>query len=644
MYKVLVICCLFNFVLLNSYSQIITLPGMETRWMTYVDGGSSPYFYPENLLIDKSGKPVVIGAISQEGNPNFISAGSFQAQPNISGLNALVFKLDTLGKLEWGTYFGFEGQVESSTLDKNDNIILGGVAYPFNYIPLPPIISSNAGLPYIDSNIVTDSYGNPYNTNSGDATLAKLSGNGSLQWATLVGGLGFDMITKVAVDSSGNIYALGITGSKENIATPGAFMQNLFTADIDYEDDQYEYYKGGTANFLMKFNAQGQKVWGTYLIHPDADSLGFLVEFSDIDIDLEGNLIISGITHKEVPGLISTNAFQSDYNCTDSCNTMVLIKFNANGAFDWGTYYGNDQIKIDYLYTVPNVTLIGTDIYLTSITSTPELASDGAYQETLRGNNDAFIAKFNSRGQRLWHTYFGGDALEALANNDMQLSKDSCLLLAGVTTSDQNFADTNSLYNNAKAYYNGFVAKFDLQGNKKWIYYTSPETTYTFSPGRSYLATNATGKLYHLRGQRSYDADPLPYTETVQYVPTNASIETNYLSLLVDTTADLISPIDTTIDTVPPIIDTPNIPIAIQVYPNPNNGNFTIEGTALAEINFDMVLFDEMGRRVIQKRLPQVVKQNFIFRKMLAAGTYILWLRSQDGAITKTFKILINSE
>jgi photosystem II stability/assembly factor-like uncharacterized protein len=56
-----------------------------------------------------------------------------------------------------------------------------------------------------------------------DAIVAKLAGDGSLVYATLLGGFGNELAYRVAVDGAGNAYVAGATGSSDFPKTPGAF-------------------------------------------------------------------------------------------------------------------------------------------------------------------------------------------------------------------------------------------------------------------------------------------------------------------------------------------------------------------------------------------------------------------------------------
>jgi len=70
----------------------------------------------------------------------------------------------------------------------------------------------------------------------------------------------------------------------------------------------------------------------------------------------------------------------------------------------WGTYYGGTGNDVGGQCSVDK----NGNVFLVGLTqSTNNIASTGAFQDTLAGNSNGFLAKFNSAGQRLWGTYFG---------------------------------------------------------------------------------------------------------------------------------------------------------------------------------------------------------------------------------------------
>ena len=87
--------------------------------------------------------------------------------------------------------------------------------------------------------------------------IVKFDPNGNRLWGTYYGGLNYNEITDVKIDSQNNIVLCGITHAETNISTVGAHKTNL---------------TGISDAFLVKFNAIGTRLWGTYFGGQDHES------------------------------------------------------------------------------------------------------------------------------------------------------------------------------------------------------------------------------------------------------------------------------------------------------------------------------------------------------------------------------------
>lgn len=220
-----------------------------------------------------------------------------------------------------------------------------------------------------------------------DAFLVKFDSGGVRQWGTYYGGSGYDQGGSCTIDGSGNIYIAGRTSTTGNgISTIGAH-QNL--------------YGGGLWDaFLIKFNSNGVRQWGTY--YGGAGS-----EDGVCATDSLGNIFITGMTESNSGTVIATfGAHQTTYA---GGRDAFIVKFNNNGVRQWGTYYGGSGYDIGTSCTTDSL----GNSYLTGFTQThnsTDIATFGAHQSNFGGGlgGDAFLVKFNSSGQRQWGTYYGG--------------------------------------------------------------------------------------------------------------------------------------------------------------------------------------------------------------------------------------------
>jgi hypothetical protein len=334
------------------------------QWSTYY-GGSVDDFC-ESATIDKSGNIFLTGMTN---SPNAIATeGSHQS--TLGGdRDAFLVKFNSSGKRQWGTYYGGNewDQGMAVILDISGNIYL-------------------AGLTRSNNDISTEgSHQNIYVDNT-DAFLVKFNDRGVRQWGTYFGGEGLDYGLSVSIDSTNNIYIAGFTNSQNAIATS--------------ESHQEIYGGGGYDAFLVKFNNDGVRQWGTYY---GGDSLDYGRSVTTDDL---GNIYLAGNTMS--PEEIST--YESHQSSYGGGHDAFLVKFSSSGVRQWGTYYGGNDDDTGYSVTTDGL----GSVFLTGHTeSTEDIATEGSHQSTYGGNyGDAFLVKFNILGVRQWGTYYGGSTYD----------------------------------------------------------------------------------------------------------------------------------------------------------------------------------------------------------------------------------------
>ena len=279
----------------------------------------------------------------------------------------------------------------------------------------------------------------------------------SLVWATYFGGNGQDQGTAVTTDNSGNVFITGWTQSKSGIATSGAY-QTSFTgggSSINNTGDA----------FIAKFNNEGNILWATYYGGSGDDRA------NGISLDVMANVYIAGYT-TSVSGIATSGAFQSSsYDITyGSGGDGFLAKFNATGAIVWATYFGGKDHNGSIIEGIACQNTNG-DVYITGSTeSYSGLATSGAFQTSINGNSDAFIAKFNLDGKESWATYFGGNGEEG--SNGISINDSGNLFITGYTNSSTGLA-TSGAYQTS---YGGgswdvFLTKFSSDGIIFWSTY-----------------------------------------------------------------------------------------------------------------------------------------------------------------------------
>ena len=353
--------------------------------------------------------------------------------------------IDPNPNLEWGTYYGGGGNEEGMSIfgDADGNVFVTGYTMSKNGIA------------------TTGSHQETYSTADWDAFVAKFNTNGVRQWGTYYGGeTGSSIGRRISCDTDGNIFVTGFTKSTTGIATSGAHQETYAGGSV--------YGIAGDA-FVVKFNTNGIRQWGTYY-GGDGDDCGL-----GISCDENGYVFITGLT-SSAAGIATSGAYQEVYagGIAGSLEGDVfVVKFNTNGVCQWGTYYGGNGLDIG-----EGISYDGNgNVFVTGNTnSTTGIATSGAYQETYAGGSggsyeaDAFIAKFNTDGNYQWGTYYGGSKCDV----GLGISCDTTgnVFVTGYTASENGIVTSGAHQDTfAGGSYHGcdaFVAKFNTNGVCQW--------------------------------------------------------------------------------------------------------------------------------------------------------------------------------
>ncbi|MBZ5546324.1 MAG: SBBP repeat-containing protein, partial [Acidobacteriia bacterium] len=227
-----------------------------------------------------------------------------------------------------------------------------------------------------------------------------------LSYSTYLGGTGGDVAYGIAVDSSGNAYVTGTTGSPN-------FPTRLAEQDT---------YSGGGDAFVAKFNAAGSGlVYSTYLG-------GFYSDTSvAIALDPAGDAYVTGRTYSaDFP--TTTDALQSSYGGNGDAFVAKLSPTGSELAYS--TYLGGSEADFGQAIAVDSA----GDAYVTGPTQSTDFPTASPLQIGNDGGSDVFLAKVNPSGTGLvYSTYLGGssaDSAQAIA-----LDSSGNVYLAGYTFS-----------------------------------------------------------------------------------------------------------------------------------------------------------------------------------------------------------------
>jgi hypothetical protein len=368
--------------------------------------------------------------------------------------------------LQWGTYFGgnSDDRAFSVAVDRrNGDVFVVGLTYSTSGFPLwnPP----GGGAYYQNTN-----------NGSSDAFIAKFSGgNLSRLWCTYFGGSVLDAAHSVAVDRSGNVFVVGVTGSSSGFPlwNPGGGAYYQGTHNGGWYDAFIAQFSGGNLS----------RLWCTYFGGDDWD------EPTSVAVDGSGNVFVVGVT-RSTSGFPLWNPGGGAYydGNRDGGSDAFIAQFSGgNRSRLWCTYFGGDDWDEPTSVAVDgsgNVFVVGE----TESTSGFPLWNPGGgayYDGTLDGDYDAFIAKFSGGNRsRLWCTYFGGNDWDEATS--VAVDGSGNVFVVGYTYSSSGFPlrdpGGGAYYQNTNGSSDAFIAKFSGSNpSLVWsTYYGGSSTEYFF--------------------------------------------------------------------------------------------------------------------------------------------------------------------
>ncbi len=262
-------------------------------------------------------------------------------------------------------------------------------------------------------------------------------------WATYYGGNDIEQCSNITSDSQFNAVVTGFTDSKNFPVSIGSF-QTMWTGAPDV--------------FILKFNSVGKRLWATYYGGIGAE-YGHSIATDKLD-----NILITGQTRgvaliNNFP--ISVGAFQPNHSGVFNSDCFI-IKLNPNGTRLWATFYGALGEDIGYGISTDennNVIVVG----MTDSQNFP--VSNGSFQIYHNAvNKTAFVLKFDSNGNRLWATFYGGNNFEEAFS--VAIDKSNNIFFTGYTESSS-FPKTNGAYQPTLAgKRDAFLVKLNSDGNQ----------------------------------------------------------------------------------------------------------------------------------------------------------------------------------
>lgn len=383
------------------------------------------YFYHDNglnnhdVFIKTDSQSNLLFTTKELFNSNAATVGAFQEIKN-KYFDVILGKLNPEGLKNWVTYYGGSDNEEPNaiTIDKLDNIYIAGETFSSDKL------SSVSSFQETKGGVGLDGF------------IAKFSPTGNRLWGTYYGGEGNDSFFSLNISENNFLYAVGTQNSRNNIASTGVYQE---TTD------------GNMGGMIVKFNLEGQRIWGTYVCN---DSFVYYSK-------LQGNnLNIIGTTFNKT-SIATPNTLFENYLLTNTYNLDknppedgFIVSFNIETQRkNWGTYFPSEILGID-------INKNG-ETYISGSTDLKDLIATQNSFLSVNNNSSlkSFIVKLNNLGQRVWGTYYGGNSSEQWGQ--IHIDNNQFLYLYGLTGSTTGIASPGAQQTSLSSNnYDTFLAKF----------------------------------------------------------------------------------------------------------------------------------------------------------------------------------------
>ncbi|NGY38145.1 T9SS type B sorting domain-containing protein [Flavobacterium sp. XN-5] len=506
-----------------SNKTLIIDPVPVRLWGTYFGGGNTNL--TKKIKTDKLENVIITGETSSA--TNIATSGAFQTTKTSISDASFLSKFTPDGNRIWGTYIN-SARISDLVVNTNNEIYIGGSVF----------YTSGNGLSTFGA------YKSINSDFSSDGLILKFNDNGQQIWGTLYGGIANESINTLSLDNQENLIIAGETHSIEGIATSDAFQSlnndpfdgcgffakfsplgdrisgSYFPGKVNHstidknnnlilagqywilDSDQPDISTPGAHQtqihhmdgFIVKFNSIGQRLWCTYYGGDASFSISvndYYDRITGLGTDSFNNIYATGVTNSK--NNISTAGAYKENQAIGGVDAFI-VKFNTSGIREWGTYYGSENFQgIDNCES--SFTSENGDTFMTGNTrSQTDIATVGSFQPVSAGSDEGFISKFDTSGNLLWGTYYGGSDQDFIKNI---YYKNGNIYIIGTTTGSTNLGTIGTEYPTLQGG-NTFIAKFQDCLSNPIASSNSPicignDLKLTASGGTNYLWTGPNG-------------------------------------------------------------------------------------------------------------------------------------------------------
>jgi hypothetical protein len=364
--------------------------------------------------------------------------------------------------------------------------------------------------------VATDAAGNIYATGTFEGTVDFDPGPGTYTLTSA----GFHSIFIYKLDPSGNLlWAKGCGNAAVFINKGYAITTDLngnvlitgtFTGQVDFDPGPGIYNLTSqlyTGAFILKLNSAGDFVWAASM--GDTGNVNGMA----IKTDNSGNVYTAGYFMNPVdfdPGPGIYNLTAAGFTNAD----IFISKLDSMGNFVWADAmggYGEDELFNMDIDADANIYITG--YFSGTADFNPDTTT--AFNLTVNGQQDAFIAKYNAAGQFIWAKQIGGTQSDY--GYSIKLDDKADIYTAGFFRDTADADPGPGIYNLAMpagGFGSYYICRYDSSGN--FINAGVLPDAYSMAPGISLALDNK--KNIYVGGTYAGTADLDPDTASHYYL------------------------------------------------------------------------------------------------------------------------------
>lgn len=374
----------------HAFVAKLDATGSHLLYADYLGGNSQDYGYA--LTVDVGQEVYVTGSTASS---DFPVVKPFQGTYP-GAFNAFISKLSADGSsLLYSTYLGGNGSDTPSSiaLDAAQDIVVGGSTSSTNF-PVAnayqPTVSPNQGGLYgtygFVTELIADGSALVYSTYMGGHSNVPLNCGGTPCWTQPS-----TYVTATALDSAGSVYLTGVTNTYNFPTTANAYQ----TSDSTQQD--------ALVGFVTKVASNGSLQYSTYFY----ESSGLLTDIKGIAVDASGSAYVTGMAFSDGSFPLTSTSICDPATYNLGCGYAFVTKFDPTGStLSYSTFLGPNNYAVPTAITLD----AADDAYVFASTTSSSFGTINSIEDYANGNDGLLVEIDPTGSSELWATYLGGGA------------------------------------------------------------------------------------------------------------------------------------------------------------------------------------------------------------------------------------------